>query len=212
MLPLDDRLAERFNPDLAGRPELIKGNPQLLFGGMGRLGETSSLNLKNKSHAVTAEVVVPEAQAEGVIIAQGGGFGGWSPLRQGRKAQVLLQLAGLQRFYTEAARRCRPASTRCAWSSPTTAAGWPRAAPLPCIWTATRSAKGGSRCTQPLFFSLDETLDVGCETGSMVAEDYTARTSKFNGKINWVQLDQGADDHDHLISPEERLHVAMRRQ
>ncbi len=53
---------------------------------------------------------------------------------------------------------------------------------------------------------------VGCEGGSMVTEDYTAQTSKFNGDINWVQLDQGADDHDHLISPEERLHLAMTRQ
>jgi arylsulfatase len=46
----------------------------------------------------------------------------------------------------------------------------------------------------------------------MVADDYTAGTSKFNGKINWVQIDQGTDDHDHLISPEERLHLAMSRQ
>ena len=60
-----------------------------------------------------------------------------------------------------------------------------------------------------MIFSVDETMDIGCEYGTMVAEDYTAGTSKFNGKINWVQLDQGADDHDHLISPEERLHLAM---
>jgi hypothetical protein len=46
----------------------------------------------------------------------------------------------------------------------------------------------------------------------MVTEDYTSQTSKFNGRINWIKLDQGADDHDHLISPEERLRVAMIRQ
>jgi hypothetical protein len=63
-----------------------------------------------------------------------------------------------------------------------------------------------------MFFSCDETLDVGSECGSMVAEDYTSQTSKFNGRINWIQLDQGTDDHDHLISPEERLRVAMIRQ
>src|SRR6266496_2880181 len=72
VLPLDDRFAERANPDLAGRPQLIKGNRQLLFGGMGRLTESSIVNMKNKSHAVTAEVVVPQSGAEGVIIAQGG--------------------------------------------------------------------------------------------------------------------------------------------
>jgi arylsulfatase A-like enzyme len=78
VLPLDDRGAERANPEIAGRPQLIKGNRQLLFGGMGRLTEGSIINIKNKSHAVTAEVVVPDSVAEGVIVAQGGLHGGWS--------------------------------------------------------------------------------------------------------------------------------------
>jgi arylsulfatase A-like enzyme len=77
VLPLDDRRVERFNSDLAGRPELIKGTSQILFGGMGRLTENSVLVIKNKSHSVTAEVVVPEGGASGVIVAQGGAFGGW---------------------------------------------------------------------------------------------------------------------------------------
>ena len=66
--------------------------------------------------------------------------------------------------------------------------------------------------TQPMIFSGDETLDVGYETGTPVSPDYAGASSKFNGVVNWVQLDQGADDHDHLISPEERLTVAMARQ
>ncbi len=67
------------------------------------------------------------------------------------------------------------------------------------------------RLTEPLSYSIDETLDVGSEGGTVVAEDYTARTSTFTGEIAWVQLDQGADDHDHLVSPEERLRVALAR-
>ena len=51
VLPLDDRRVERFNSDLAGRPTLIQGNSQLLFGGMGRLTENSVINIKNKSHS-----------------------------------------------------------------------------------------------------------------------------------------------------------------
>ena len=91
VLPLDDRRIERFNPDLAGRPQLIRGNTQLLFGGMGRLTENSVLNIKNKSHAVTAEVEVPEGGAEGVIIAQGGAFAGWSLYPKDGQPDVLLQ-------------------------------------------------------------------------------------------------------------------------
>ena len=78
MLPIDDRFAEKANPDTAGRPVLIKGKTQLLFGGMGRLSENCVLNIKNKSHSVTAEIEVPESGAEGVIVAQGANIGGWS--------------------------------------------------------------------------------------------------------------------------------------
>ena len=59
----------------------------------------------------------------------------------------------------------------------------------------------GRPATEPMVFSGDEACDVGSETGSSVSDDYTAETSKFNGVINWIQLDQGADDHDHLITP-----------
>src|SRR6478672_8232128 len=78
VLPLDDRRIERFNADLAGRPQLVRGNTQLLFGGMGRLSENSIVVLKNKSHAITAQVEVPNGGVTGVIMAQGGAFGGWS--------------------------------------------------------------------------------------------------------------------------------------
>lgn len=69
-----------------------------------------------------------------------------------------------------------------------------------------------SRIAELLALSMDEPLDVGCEGGSMVTEDYATSTSKFDGRINWVQLDQGADDHDYLISSQARLRVAMTRQ
>ena len=78
VLPLDDRRVERFNSDLAGRPQLVRGQRQMLFGGMGRLSENSVLVLKNKSFAITAQVDVPTAGADGVIVAQGGAFGGWT--------------------------------------------------------------------------------------------------------------------------------------
>jgi len=66
--------------------------------------------------------------------------------------------------------------------------------------------------TQPMVFSADETTDIGCETGTTVTPDYTAQGSRFTGKINWVQIDLGSDDHDHFIDPEERVRVAMARQ
>ena len=104
VLPLDDRQPERFNTDLAGRPELIKGNSQLLFAGMGRLTENVVLNLKNRSHAVTAEVVFPDGApggANGTIIAQGGAFGGWSLYTRDGRLKYCYNLLGINRYYVE---------------------------------------------------------------------------------------------------------------
>ena len=98
VLPLDDRRFERFNPDLAGRPQLVRGNSQLLFGRMGRLSESSIVALKNKSHSITAQVDVPAGGANGVIIAQGGAFGGFALYAKDGKPAYCYNLFGIQRF------------------------------------------------------------------------------------------------------------------
>ena len=98
VLPLDDRRFERFNPDLAGRPQLVHGTSQLLFGRMGRLSENSIVALKNKSHAITAQIEVPESGANGVIISQGGAFGGLALYAKDGKLAYCYNLFGLERF------------------------------------------------------------------------------------------------------------------
>jgi arylsulfatase A-like enzyme len=98
VLPLDDRRIERFNSDLAGRPTLIHGNSQLLFGGMGRLSENVVLNIKNKSHSVTAEVTIPDGGAEGVIVAQGGAYAGWSLYLDGGRPTYAYNVLGVRHF------------------------------------------------------------------------------------------------------------------
>src|SRR3954471_14562591 len=102
VLPLDDRQIERINSDLAGRPVLVKGNSQLLFAGMGRLSENSVVNIKNKSFAVTSDLEVPVQGAEGVIIAQGGRYGGWSLYAKGGKAKFQYNVLGMKLFGIEA--------------------------------------------------------------------------------------------------------------
>ena len=93
VLPLDDRVAERINSDTAGRPVLITGKSQILFGSMGRLSENSALNMKNKSHAVTAASIVPQAAPRrGIVARRTAILAEWS-LHRGRQAQILLQLA-----------------------------------------------------------------------------------------------------------------------
>ena len=64
----------------------------------------------------------------------------------------------------------------------------------------------------PMIFSGDETLDLGVDHGTPVSDDYTPETSRFTGTVNWVQLDEGGDDHSHLIDAEDRMKVALARQ
>ncbi len=61
-------------------------------------------------------------------------------------------------------------------------------------------------------YSADEACDVGCDSGSPASPDYGPRGNTFSGEIHWVQIDIGTDDHDHLITPEERFQLAMARQ
>jgi arylsulfatase len=75
-------------------------------------------------------------------------------------------------------------------------------------------ADGRVENTIPMLFSIDDTADVGEDSGTTVGEDYTSDSSRFTGKIAWVQIDidAAAANEDHLIGPEERLRIAMARQ
>lgn len=212
VLPLDDRRVERFDADLAGRPTLVKGNSQLLFGGMGRLSEHAVLNLKNKSHSVTADIVVPDSGAQGVLIAQAGQFGGWSLyLRDGVPAYCY-NLFGLARFTVSGARAVPPGPHQVRMEFTYDGGGLAKGGDVWLFVDGEKAGDGRVGGTMPMLFSCDETADVGSDTGSPVSADYTPESSRFTGTINWVQLDVGTDDADHYITPEERLRVAMIRQ
>jgi arylsulfatase len=214
VLPLDDRRIERFDPDLAGRPKLVSGNSQLLFGGMGRLTENSLINIKNRSHSVTAEVEVPGAGAEGVIIAQGGAFAGWSLYAKGGRPTYCYNLLGLQRFKVEGGSPI-PAGTHQVRMEFAYDGGGPGKGGAVTLYVDGRPVgEGRLQATVPLVFSADETADVGSDTASPVSDDYTPEDSRFTGTVNWVQIDvaEAAEDFDHFVTPEERLRVVMAKQ
>jgi arylsulfatase A-like enzyme len=209
VLPLDDRRIERFNSDLAGRPVLVKGNSQILYGGMGRLSENSVLNLKNKSHAVTAEIVVPEGGGQGVLIAQGGAFAGWSLYLQDGKPKYCHNLAGLARLKVEAETAVGAGEHQVRMEFAYAGGGLGKGGTVTLFIDGEQVGEGPIAATVPMIYSGDETCDVGFDSGTPVSDDYTSQDCKFNGTVKWVQLDAGDDDHDHLITPEERLRVAM---
>lgn len=214
VLPLDDRQIERINPASAGRPSLIKGNSQLLFAGMGRLSENSVLDIKNKSFAVTAEVDVPDSGAEGVIIAQGGRFGGWSLYTKDGRAKFHYNVLGIKSYDIEASEPVPAGTAQVRMEFDYDGGGMGRGGGVRLYYDGTEVGSGRVDQTQGFIFSADETTDVGYESGTTVSPDYTAHTSRFSGKIDWVRIDLGedAEDADHYIDPDERFRIAMARQ
>ncbi len=212
VLPLDDRRVERFNADLAGRPQLVKGNSQLLFSGMGRLSENSVLVMKNKSFSLTAEVEVPSKGAEGVIIHQGGAFAGMSLYAKGGKAKFAYNFLALQTFTIEASQPIPVGKHQVRMEFGYDGGGLGKGGNVSLYYDGKKVGEGRVEHTVPMVFSADETTDVGRDTATPVSSDYTRHTSVFNGKVNWVQIDLGKDDHDKFISPEDRLNLAMSRQ
>jgi arylsulfatase A-like enzyme len=213
VLPLDDRVAERLLPETAGRPTLIKGNRQLLFGGMGRLSESSVVSIKNKSHAVTAEVIVPDDGVQGVIVAQGGSIGGWSLYVKDGKPRYCYNLLGVQRSYVESDHELAPGTHQVRMEFAYEGGGLGKGGEVTLLVDGEPVGKGAVAATAAMIFSADDTCDVGVEGGALVAEDYPV-PNNFTGEVNWVEIDvaEAAEDVDHLISPEERLRIAMARQ
>jgi hypothetical protein len=214
VLPLDDRRVERFNSDIAGRPVLIRGNSQLLFGGMGRLSENAMINVKNKSHSVTAELEVPEGGASGVIVAQGGAFAGWSLYVKDGRPTYCYNLFGVQRFHVGGETEIPAGTHQVRMEFTYDGGGLGKGGTVALFVDGAKSGEGRVEGTVPMVFSADETCDVGSDTASPVSDDYTSATSRFTGRVTWVQIDvdEAAEDLDHLITPEERLHIAMSRQ
>ncbi len=214
VLPLDDRIAERMNSDTAGRPVLIKGKSQILFGGMGRLSENSVLNLKNKSHSVTAEIVVPTTGAEGVIVAQGGNIGGWSLYAKGGKLKYCYNLLGIQYFYAESSSALSPGDHQVRMEFAYAGGGLGKGGTASLYVDGKKVGEGKVGATAAMIFSADDGCDLGVDTGSPVSPDYGSRGNEFSGRVKGVQLAiaEDAESVDHLVSPEEAVHIAMARQ
>jgi hypothetical protein len=181
---------------------------------MGRLSENSVVNVKNKSHSVTAEVEIPEGGAEGVIVAQGGAYAGWSLYVKDRRPKYCHNLFGLQLFHVEADTEIPAGTHQIRMEFTYDGGGLGKGGTASLYVDGQKTGEGRVEATVPMAYSADETCDVGSDTASPVSDDYTSEGSRFTGTINWVQIDiaESAEDLDHLISPEERLRIAMTRQ
>ena len=213
VLPLDDRVAERFNSDLAGRPVLVRGASQVLANGMGGLAENGLINIKNKSHSITAQVVAPEGKpAAGVILSQGGLPGGWMFYVKDGKPTYLYNLAGLQRFTITSTQALSPGKHQVRMEFAYDGGGLAKGGKVNLFIDGAPVGEGRIPMTLPMVFSADETSDVGMKRGSPMTPDFPPEKSAFNGTVDVVVIETAGESTDHLLDREHVLNLIMARQ
>ncbi|MBL3700505.1 arylsulfatase [Leucobacter luti] len=211
VLPLDDRGTERMDALVAGRPQLITGNTQILFPGMGHLTENTMVNVKNRSHSVTAEVVLPDVPASGVLLSQGGYLGGWSFYADGGHLKYAYNFLGLSMSIIASETPLPAGKHQLRAEFVYDGGGMARGGVLTLYVDGAPVGSGRIEATQPIVYSADETSDVGRSLGTPVSTEPGAAAS-FNGSIDWVRIDLGDDDHSHLIPVEDAVRSALGRQ
>jgi arylsulfatase len=190
VLPIDDRGIERVNAAMAGRPDLMAGRTSLtVYEGMNGLTENVFLNVKNRSHTITARVEVPDKGADGVILCQAGRFGGWSLYLKGGKPVYTYNFLGLERTSVASPEPvpAGPATIRFEFTYDGGAPGSGGTGTI--LVNGKKVAEGRINRTQPFVFSADEGVDVGLDAGTPVTDDYKERDNAFTGKIHEVKVE-----------------------
>jgi arylsulfatase len=191
VLPIDDRFLERINASLVGRPDLMAGRTSLtVHEGMTGMSENVFINIKNRSHTITADVQVPKGGAKGVILAQGGRFGGWSVYLKNGKPTYTYNFLGLKRF-TIAAKQPVPAGkATIRFEFTYDGGGLGKGGTGTLYVNGKQVAQGRIERTQAMIFSADEGADVGEDGETPVVENYGIPAPyKFTGKITKVTID-----------------------
>ena len=198
VFPLDDRVTERENPQIAGRLDLLDGRRSVTFHGRTRrLIEEATPNVKNTSHTVVADVEV-DGDTEGVVVAQGGRFGGWALYcREGRPCYVY-NFFGLRVHTVRAEEPLAPGRHEVRMDFCYDGGGLGQGGEVVLSVDGAKVASGVVDATVPYYFSFDETLDVGVDLGTPVSDDYPAVGNEFSGTVHTVRIDlhEGLEDAD----------------
>lgn len=190
VLPIDDRSIERMNPAMAGRPDLMAGRTSLtVYQGMTGMMENTFINVKNRSHTITAQIEVPTKDANGVIICQGGRFGGWTLYLKDGRPIYTYNWVGLQRYVVQSTQALPSGKATIRFDFAYDGGGLGAGGTGTLFVNGNKVAQGRIDKTNPIMFSADEGADVGIDEGTPVTEDYTVAGSRFSGKIDRVTID-----------------------
>jgi arylsulfatase A-like enzyme len=212
--PLDSSFAARGAPGI--RPSLTSGRSEFTYyPGMVRIPEGSAPNFKNTSWTLAAEVTIPEDGANGVLATIGGRFGGWALLMQDNKPQFAYALSNQpQHKFRVASDLPIPAGNHVVRFNFKYDGGFGKGATGTVFVDGKQVAEGRIPQTVPIRFSLDETFDIGEDTGTPVVEDYvnkmpfafTGTLKKFVVILEPQKLTE--EERKHLFEEEARASMA----
>jgi arylsulfatase len=188
VLPLDDRLLERTNAEMMGRPTVMGTRNSVTYGeGMKGMGTDIFIDLRNTAYTITTEVAV-EANANGVIVCQGGRFGGLSLYMKNGKPAFTYNLLGMQSTDIIAPEALKPGNYKLVFDFKYDGGGMAKGGLATISVNGKVVAEKRIEKTQPGIFSVDDLADIGVDDGTHVA-DY-GKSSKFTGQINYVTIDR----------------------
>ncbi len=210
VLPLDDRSFERVVAEIAGRPELVK-NRQLLLPGVGGLTVEHIVNWRSKSWSLTAQVVIPEGGASGVLFNLGGGTGGWSFYLKGGVPAFCYNLLRVEETIIRGDSPVPPGEHQVRMEFAYDGGGLGKGGEVTLYVDGAQVGSGRIEKTAPIVLS-GEASTVGRDTQSPVTSDYDLPgDAAFTGTIKWVEMEAGDDNHDHLLDPADIFNHLMAR-
>jgi arylsulfatase len=191
VLPIDDRTFLRINGALVGRPDVMGSRTSItLAEGMTGMPEGVFLNIKNKSKTITAEVEVAQDGGNGVIIVQGGRFGGWALYVKDGVPAYDYNFLGMQRFTIEGSEKLKAGKSTIRFQFDYDGGGLAKGGTGTLYVDDEKVGEGRIEHTQPMVFSADETADVGIDLATPVVERIgSERASKFTGDIPKVTVE-----------------------
>jgi len=190
-LPIDDRVFERLLAEKVGRPDLMGGRSSLtLSEGMTGMTENTFINIKNKSKTITAEVQVDSDGGNGIILAQGGRFGGWALYVKDGIPAYDYNFIGIQRFTIASSEKLPAGKSTIRFEFDYDGGGLGKGGDAILFVNDEKVGEGRLDHTQAIVFSADETADVGIDLATPVVETIGAEyKSRFTGHIEKVKVE-----------------------
>jgi arylsulfatase len=186
VLPLDDRLNERLDAVAVGRPTVMDGRTSLTLGeGMKGMGIDIFINTHNTSYTITTDFDV-SANGNGVIVCQGGRFGGFSFYLKNGKPSFTYNYLGLQSFNIIAEQALKAGKHTIVFDFKYDGGGLGKGGTGTISVDGAKVAEGRFDKTEAGVFSVDDLADVGTDDGTPVAN--YGGNAKFNGKLGKVTI------------------------